>query len=212
MIGKKLPELDMPVKKRAMLTRAEAEEVMRIEGRARTVTLRTDAAFVKRWKGEKELRRLEDRLQYMGYPISYEKMRALDWCPIGLRVLSLLAIKDTFNWGDEEIRSMGYTAPIYSFVARLFMKAITSPKLAIRPAPVYWTTHYDVGKVEVEFQGEEHATLFIREFSGHPVLCRHVEGYIERVIQFVLPHRKVSAVETRCVFKGDTHHQYDLVW
>ena len=119
-----------------MLTLEEIEEVMRIEGKARTVALRTDAAFITKCVGKEGLKMVEDRLQNLGYPISYEEMRALDWCPMGLRVLSLLVIKDVFNWGDENIRAIGYAAPIYSFVARLFMKALASPKLAISRAPM----------------------------------------------------------------------------
>ncbi|MFH0769111.1 MAG: hypothetical protein V1932_06060 [Chloroflexota bacterium] len=196
-----------------MLTPREVEEVKKIEGKARTVTLRTDAAFVTRWKGQGELQKIEDRLRGFGYPISYEKTKALEWCPMRLRVLSLLVIKDMFNWGDDEVRAMGYAAPMYSFVARLFMKAIGSPKLAISRAPVYWASHYDVGKVEVKYPDEgKGVSLFVKDFKVHPVLCKHVEGYLERVIQFVLPSQKVTVSETRCIFRGDTYHQYDALW
>ena len=130
-----------------------------------------------------------------------------------LRVLSLLAIKNVFNWGDDEIRAMGYAAPMHSLVARLFMKALGSPKLAISQAPKYWASHYDVGKVEVEFHKEGNGvSLFVKDFRVHPVLCKHVEGYLERVIQLVVPSQKVTVSETRCIFRGDAYHQYDALW
>ncbi|MFH1382052.1 MAG: hypothetical protein ABIH70_04075 [Chloroflexota bacterium] len=196
-----------------MLTREEVEEVKKIEGKARTVTLRTDAAFIIRQKGKEGLSKLEDRLRSFGYPVNYDKIQALEWCPMGLRVLSLLAIKDAFNWGDDEIRAMGFAAPTYSFVARVFMKAIGSPKLAISRAPTYWASHYDIGKVEVEFHGEgKSVSLLVKDFGVHPVLCKHVEGYLERVIQFVVPSQKVTVSETKCIFKGNPYHQYDARW
>ncbi len=196
-----------------MLTRDEVEEVMKIEGNVRTATLRTDLAYIKRWEGKEGLNRVEDKLQALGYPIRYEETRALDWCPIGRRVLSLLVIRDVFNWDDENIRAMGFAAPLYSFVARLFMKALASPKQTISRAPDYWASHFNVGKVEVEFhEKEKYICLFVKGFEGHPLLCKHMEGYLERVVQFVLPHQKVSVIETRCVFGGHAHHQYNLLW
>ncbi len=196
-----------------MLTPRKVEEVKKIKGKARTVTLRTDAAFVTRRKGQEELQKIEGRLRGFGYPINYEKTKALEWCPMGLRVLSLLVIKDAFNWGDDEVRAMGYAAPMYSFVARLFMKAVGSPKLAISRAPVYFASHFDVGRVEVEYPNEgKGVSLLVKDFRVHPVLCKHVEGYLERVIQFVVPSKKVTVSETKCMFRGDAYHRYDALW
>ncbi len=196
-----------------MLTKEEIQEVMRIEGQARTVALQTDASFIMKRKGQEELKKVEDRLRCLGYPINYESAKALEWCPIGLRVLSLLAIKEVFNWDDTDVRAMGYAAPTNSFVARLFMKALGSAKLAISRTPIYWASHYDVGKVEVEFHNEERlVSLLIKDFRVHPVLCKLVEGYMERAIQFALPSQKVTVSETKCIFRGDAYHQYDARW
>lgn len=196
-----------------MLTREEVEEVIQIEGKVRTVALQVDGTFVTRRRGKEALSELEDKMQSLGYPIKYQKMRAMGWCPLGVRVLSLLAIKDMFNWSDEEVRAMGYSAPAYSLVAKLFMKALASPKLAFSRAPDYWTTHYDVGELEMDFDERgRHINISIKEFKGHPILCKYLEGYLERAIQIVLARQKVSCVETKCVFRGDSYHKYYLSW
>jgi len=140
-------------------------------------------------------------------------MRALDWCPLGLRILSLLVIKDTFQWGDDGVRAMGYAAPAHSFITKLFMRALASPKAAFSRAPVYWSSHYSEGKMEVEFHDDlSLITFVVSDFGGHPVLCKHIEGYLERAGQFVMPKHKVRLREVKCLFRGDAYHQYDLNW
>lgn len=196
-----------------MLTKKEAEEIMHLEGEVRTVTLCTDAASVVRLKGKDGLNRVEAKLQSLGHPIDYGTMRAMDWRPLGLRVLSLLVIKDTFEWGDGEIRAMGYAALTYSLVTRLFMKTLASPDIAFGRAPIYWSSHFTSGKMEVEFvNGLNRVSFLIREFGGHPVLCKHIEGYLERAGQFIMPKHNVRLRETKCPFQGEPYHQYDLSW
>lgn len=196
-----------------MLDKREVVEVMQTAGEVRTATLQTDASYVVKITGKTGLREIEDNLRKLGHPIEYEKMRAMDWCPLGLRILSLLTIKDTFNWEDEEVRNMGYTAPAYSFITKMFMRALASPKAAFNRAPIYWSSHYSEGKIEVKVPDDTNYVEFaIRDFRGHPILCKHIEGYLERAGQFVLPKQKVSMRETKCIFRGDKYHQYELSW
>ena len=179
----------------------------------RMVALRTDGCYVLSREGKEGLKKVEAAMQDLGHPVSYEEIRAMEWCPLGLRVLSLLVIKDSLGWDEAGIKALGYAAITHSFVARLFMKALASPRLAISRAPEYWRSHYNVGRLEADFsKGERSVDLFIKDLGGHPLLCRYLEGYFERAIQFLLPKRKVGCVETECVFRGDAHHRFEVSW
>jgi hypothetical protein len=196
-----------------MLTRNEVEEVMRLEGRARGAAFQTDRLYLTKVRGEEGVHALEGKLQTLGYPIRYSTVKAMEWLPVGLRILSLLAIKDLFDWSNDEIKAMGNAAPAYSFIVKLFMKVLGSLELALTRVPDYWRSHYSVGVVEAElFAAEQRLVLTIKGFKGHPILCKYLEGYFERSLSAVCPRRKIEAVETECVYRGHVHHRYIISW
>jgi hypothetical protein len=78
------------------IKKEELDKLMKIEGEVRGVVFQTDAKYVLEKEGEEGLKKLEERVKGLGYPIDYRKGEALDSHPIGLRVISLLLIKDTF--------------------------------------------------------------------------------------------------------------------
>jgi hypothetical protein len=145
----------------------------------------------------------------LNLPIDYRKGKALDLHPIGLRVISLLLIKDTFNWSDQEIRKMGYVAPSVSFIVKLLMKFFVEFRKFMNEVPVYWKKHYTTGKLEVVYLNDEtkDATLHLKDIKIHPLLCLYLEGYFERMYQFIAG-KEGRARETKCMFKGDPYHEY----
>ncbi len=197
-----------------MITKNDADSIMKHQGMARGTTFQTDAAFIKRNHGEEGIHKIEEEFMKVGYPIDYEKINAMKWYPLGLRVLSLRVIKDVFNLGDEDLKAMGDSAPKYSFIVKLLMKFFVSPSETLKRAPEYWKKHYTVGTIEAaEFkEGEKHITLFVKDFKIDPVFCRYLEGYFRRLIQNLFPNKKVESKEIHCMYKDDTYHEFQMSW
>ncbi|MGD9379498.1 MAG: hypothetical protein PVI51_02915 [candidate division WOR-3 bacterium] len=196
------------------MKKTEVEGLINITGRVRGAVFETDAAFIKNRYGAEGLEKIKTALQTMGQPIDYESVNSMEWLPLGLRALSLLVIKDAFNWNDEQIKEMGDAAPKYSFIVKLLMKFFVSPRVAFSHAPEYWVKHYDIGKLDAVELDEERrrATIQLHDFRVHPVYCKYLEGYFQRLFKFMYPKSRVEIKETKCMCDHGTHHEFLVTW
>lgn len=195
-----------------MTTRDEIARIMKEEGKVRGATMQTDAEYVKRHYGAEGLEKVKKLQQEWGFPIDYDKLKALDWYPIGLRFVSMLGVKEALNLSDEDVRKMGSEAPKYSFVVKLLMKFFLSTEKTFRNAPIYWQKHWSRGKMELgEFnEKNKRMLIWLTDFNIHPIYCRFGEGYYETISRFSLPTAKCR--ETKCPTKGDDRHEYLITW
>ena len=123
-------------------------------------------------------------------------------------------MKEVFNWQEADFKNMGNEAPKHSFIVKLMIKFFISPRVAFSHAPDYWIKHYNVGVLETtEFDEEKrHAVVRIKEFKTHPIYCRYLEGYFQKLFQIMLPNKKVEIEEAKCMFKDDAYHEYRVNW
>ena len=193
-----------------MITKPKADELMQIPGQVRGAVFETDAEYIRNRYGPEGLDKVMAALDSAGYPIRYGDVKSMEWLPLGLRALSLLIIKDIFNWNDGEIKEMGDAAPKYSFIVKLLMKFFVSPRVAFNHAPEYWVKHYDTGRlVAVELDEEKgHAVIHLHDFRVHPVYCKYLEGYFQRLFKFMYPKSRIEIRETKCMCREDTHHEF----
>lgn len=195
-------------------TKEEIQRLTNIPGKVRGQVFVTDLAYVKEKKGEEGASLLKKKIDEWGIPIDYEKVKIAEWYPVGLRVVSLLAIKEAFDWGDEEIKDLGNCAPKYSFIVKILMKYFLSIERTFRESPKYWTKHYNVGELEnYEIdEKEKYIILRLKNFKIHPILCVYYLGYYLRIAQYVVENEKITIEETKCMFKGDDCHEYFIRW
>jgi hypothetical protein len=197
-----------------MVSREEAKRLLAINGQVRGAVFETDAEYIKNRYGSDALNKVEAAIRELGSEMHYERLSSMEWMPLGLRVLSLLVMKDLLGWSDEEIKAMGDAAPKHSFIVKLFMKFFISPHMAFSHAPEYWTKHYDTGRLEAAVLDEEkrHAVIRLHDFTLHPVYCKYLEGYFGRLFKFMFPSSMVEIRETGCICKGDTCHEFLVDW
>jgi len=193
-----------------VLKKIEADKLMEMNGQVRGAVFETDAEYIKNRFGDEVIKRVESALDKLGYPISYENVKSMQWLPLGLRALSLIVIKDVFNWNDEDVKDMGDAAPKYSFIVKLLMKFFVSPRVAFSHAPEYWVKHYDTGRLEaVELdEATGNAVIHLYDFKVHPLYCRYLEGYFQRLFKFMYPNSRVEIKESRCMCKHDSFHEF----
>jgi len=192
-----------------MVSREEIEKLLKVEGKVKGVVFQTDAYYVLQKEGEEGLKKLEKVVKEFNLPIDYRTKKALDFHPVGLRVVSLLLIKNVFGWPDQEIRNMGYVAPTVSFIVKLLMRFFVEFKKFMDEVPVYWEKHYTVGKLETVYLNDEtkEATIRLSDLKLHPLFCLYLEGYFERIYQFIVG-KEGKCKETQCMFKGAPFHEY----
>lgn len=197
------------------LTKEEIEKLLATPGKVRGVVFQTDAEYVRNKKGKDGVAALEKELARLGCPIDYGKIKAISWYPLGLRVVSLLVIKNIFDLKDEDIEEMGNLAPKYSLIVKLLMKYFLTIDMTYRESPKYWEKHYTVGRLETPGYSlkEKYFIVRIVDFKVHPILCVYFRGYFKRISQFLLQDAKIfKTQETKCLFRGDPYHEILITW
>lgn len=197
------------------LKKQDLDNLMKLQGKIRGVVFQTDAKYVLEKEGEEGLQKLEKRTKELGLPISYRGVKALEWHPIGLRVASLLLIKDIFGWDRKEIRKMGQAAPKTSLIVKLFFKLFLSPRRLAVESSKYWKEHHTLGSLKAEKLDIEHRKIILRltDYTVHPLFCVYLEGYFETVMALSRKSRKAEVKEIRCPFHDSVpYHDYLIQW
>jgi len=197
------------------LTKQLAKKLLGIKGEARGLLLRDDLRFVLKEKGEEGIEKVEKELEKLGYPLDYKKIETFRFYPVGLRVLSLLAIKQAFNWKDSQIKGMCRAATGGSIILKSYTKFFGSQISAIKVGPKLYHAYFTVGKMEIsEYDPEKKVTVLelTKELTFHSILCLCTEGYFEGLIKMVTGAKKIKCKEIKCVLKGDDCHQFEITW
>jgi len=197
------------------LTKEIAQKLIKIKGEARGVVFETDMEFILKEKGEEGLKMIEKEFEKIGFPIQYKTIKVMNFYPVGLRVISLLAIKKTFNFDEEKIKSMGFFGTKVSLILKLFLKYFFSiERVFFKETPRMWKKHYTVGElIPVDLnEGEKYALLRLENFILHPLLCVYLGGYFCGVVQMLVRTKKITYQETKCPFRGDKYHEFLLKW
>jgi len=197
-----------------MNLKEEMAQLIQIKGNVRGEVLRANAAYIKYREGEEGLILIEEKLEELGYPLKFKGFKSLKWYPESLSVLIILIAKDIFNWKNGDIFEMGNSAPKYSFIVQLLMRHFLSPRKCFEESPKYWKAHFDFGELEtVEFnEKEKYLIVRVKGYQFHPLICIYHSGYFLRIAQFVIKSQKITIDEVKCIYKGDSCHEYLIKW
>jgi len=203
------------VKMEEILNKEIAQRIMKFEGKIRGMDLIADAEFILEKEGREALKRVEEKLKTIGFPIEYEKIKSMDFYPGGMKALSLLAIKEVLGYTDREIEEMGKAAPKISFIIKIFIKYFGPiSKFFYAQTPKIWEKYWTVGKfipVKLE-EKEKWAIVRVEELDLHSIYCIYLKGYFSTVTKMVTGGQKITCQETKCPFKGNEFHEFLLKW
>lgn len=196
------------------ITKEEIKKLMEIPGKASKQTLIVDLEYVKYKKGKEGVELLKKKIEEWGNPIDYEKVKLTEWYPIGLRALSLLALKETFGWGDKEIIDLGFSSHKVSFLYKAILKYAVSIKKVCEIFPKAIKKFFTIGTAECfEInEKEKYLILHLKDFKVHPVMCTLWKGCFLGSFSFVIKGKNITIEETKCMFKGNPYHEYVIRW
>ena len=184
------------------LTKELADQLMKIKGEARGTHFICDALYIEKREGKEGLKRVEEKLKELGYPLDYSRVNNMDFYPVGLRALSLLAMKEVLGWTNKDIEENCANAAKYSFIVKIFARYFFSVRSAIKLAPKIWREYFTSGNLEVvkiDLKKKE-AVFQIKNFKLHPIYCQYcLLGFIKNIIGMVLNTKKVKCKKTNCV-------------
>ncbi len=196
------------------ITDEEINKILNAEGEVRGVVFKTDRRFIVDSKGEEGLKKVEEELKEMRCPFDYnQEADNMSFYPIGMRVLSLVAISRALNLEKESLMQMGSNAPKFSLMIKFFMRYFLSPEKIMEKAGEMWEKHYTVGKLEpVEMSTEERfMTARLYDINLHPILCDYLKGYFSSVIKMGVG-KETKCEEVKCNHRGDDYHEFTIKW
>ncbi len=196
-----------------IITKEIVQELMKIKGETRGASMKGDLEYVLHKEGAEGLKKLEDEMARLGYPIRFKELRAMELYPVGVEAITFLVIKKLFNFDEEEFRKMGEFNSKVSLLIRLFMKYFVSLELLAKQAPKLWREYYSLGDLKIIEINKEKKYMIIRieNFYHHPIHCLTVEGYFVSIVKMVVK-APVTCKETKCINRGDEYHEYLMKW
>jgi hypothetical protein len=196
------------------ITQEEVDRILNEKGDVRGVVFKTDYLFVLNRFGEEGVKKVEEEMKRMGCPFDYEKQAInMSFYPIGMRVISLIAISNVFNFNREEVVEMGRTAPKFSMIVKFFIGYFLSIESVFEKAGSMWEKHYTAGYLEsAEINEKEQYTVIrIHETNLHPIFCDYLCGYFSSIVKMAVG-KDIQAEEKKCTHKGDDYHEIILKW
>lgn len=198
------------------ITKQFIKNLLNIKGEVRGTTLKTDFQYILEKNGEGGIIKLEKRLKELGSPIDYKNIKAMSFYPLGLRMVSMLVIKEVFAFDEKKLEQMGKNAPKASLIIKLLLKYFVSPKKAImEQTPGGWRKHYTIGELEsVEYnEQKKYWQVRLKNFKISPLFCcYYLKGYFCGVIEMMAGVSGATGENKKCIFKGDKHHEYLIKW
>lgn len=198
----------------AKISKEEIEEIKQVEGEVMGVSLKEDLQFIQEKEGEEGLKKVEDEMGKLGYPLKFEEIKNFQWYPWYLNLLFLVVAKNIFQWDDETFRESGRFSAKVSIIAKIMVKYFISIRRCFEEAGNFWRKYYTVGELKTEEfnKKERFAVLVLSGVVGHPVFCRILDGYIWQVVAYVAPKEKLKVQEIECVFRGSKIHKFKVTW
>ena len=196
-----------------IISKEELEKIMKAKGEVRGDGMRSYADFILKEEGEKGLRKLEEAMAKLGYPIKCTQIKRMDFYPIGLWVLFVLGIKRLFNYDDKKFQEMGIFQLKSSLIIRVFMKYFFSLERAAKELPKIWRQYFTIGEFNTVELNKDKRYLILRleNFRLHPISCQIIIGVLTRATGMIIKD-KASVKETKCVHRGDDCHEFLIKW
>lgn len=196
------------------LTREVAEELIVRKGEARGTIFKTDERFIINIGGEEKLEEVESEIKKVtGKNFSYKKINTIDFYPLGLRVISLLAIAKVLELNNDGIMNMGLSAPKVSPMIKLFTQYFLSKKQTFRQVSRMWSRHYTVGDLKpIEInEKEKFLILELQDFNIHPIVYIYLSGYFLKVSEMVVKSG-VSIDKMESSFNSADSYIFKIKW
>ena len=196
-----------------IISKEELNELKNIKGKARGMALKAVLEFILKEEGEEGLKKLEDTIAELGYPIKYRKMKSMEFYTLALKAVILVASKRLFNYDDKKFQKMGSFGAKLPLVVRRVMKHLFSLERISKESPKIWRTYFTAGDFElVELNKEKrYMVVKLEGFRVHPIECQYLSGLFSVIAQMIVG-KEATCQETKCPFRNDEYHEFLLKW
>ncbi len=196
-----------------IISKEELDEIMKIDGEVRGDGIKSYTEFILIKEGEEGLKRLKEELVTLDFPIKLGEIKRMSFYPINFWVVLVLSIKRLFNYDDKKFQEMGGFQVKSSLIIRVFMKYFFSIDRAAKELSKIWKQFFAIGEINIIELNKEKRFLSLKlsNFNVHPISCQIILGVLMKAVEIILKGN-ISGEETRCVHRGDQHHEFLIKW
>lgn len=197
------------------ISEKEKEEIEKMKGEVIGNASKNKLNFVLEKMGKEGLKKIEEEMAKIGYPLKYDELKNFSWYPAKEDVYLTVLIQRLFQFSDEIIRELGRFNARVSLIAKTMMRYFVSIERVAKEVGNYWRKYRTVGNLEAEkidVKGKE-IVLVLKDFTGHPTYCRFLEGYFFQIASYVVPKEgNLEVKEIECIFGGGREHKFKITW
>lgn len=196
------------------LTKEEADRIAKIKGNVSGTIFQAYYKLILGKKGEKSLRKVEERMKELGYPVKFKETSSFKWYPESLACLASLVSLEVFDWDESRAFDIGYEAPLHSILVKLLIKYI-SVETMLREAPKYWQKHFDFGKLHcTKYNSKKsYAILRLDGFKKfHLTVYIYIWGYLTRLVELVTKSKNVKVEQIKSLYNNDPYDEFKIRW
>jgi len=193
----------------------EIENLKKLSGEERGIDIKYLVNCVIKRKGNKGLKRVIAELKKNGYELpDLAKINNMDWISISIPTIFLVASVKCFNWQEKDIIQMGREVLSFSNILKIFIKYFSSIEKTFKLAARKWDKCYSIGELSIKYDEQEKnkIIIYLKNFKKHPFVCLYHLGTFSEFIEVITGKKVVRAKETKCPFKGDPYHEFEIYW
>jgi len=196
-----------------ILNKEIVDRLLKIPGRCRGLAIRDNLEYVLLKEGKVGLEKLNQVLAESQSPFRTSDIKPMEFYPVGMETICLLAMKKAFGYSDQIFEEVGAANARQSLVVRLFAKYFVSLERVAKEAPKMWRNYYEIGEISsIEINKPETKVLVrVEGFNIHPLHCRVLKGYFTAIVKMVVG-ASAEGKEISCPFNGGKAHEFLLTW
>ncbi len=199
------------------LTEKDKKYIENTEGTVLARAAIDHLTVLERKHGKKVKGDIKREMENVGYSLDTFKIKPAERIPTSHYMAFFVVEKQLFNLDDEGIREMGRETAKMSFLLRFASSLLISIETLCKNSNVAWNKYYRGGGGELyitELKKEEKILRGeLRNFLGHPIHCRYMEGYFGQVVSLVAGG-EAKCREEKCPFSEEESnvHRFMATW
>lgn len=197
------------------LSKEDIAQIMKVKGRIRGLVLTTLKDYIIEKKGEKGIKKVEEKMEETGHPFSFEGLSSIKWYPAGIIHLVMMITLDVFNWSEEDNFKIGHDVPINSVLAKLMLRTFTSLEIAFKVTPKFWKNYTDLGEMNWIKRDIKNRRAVLR-LTNYPKVHRgsyeYFRGYLKKIMEIMTSSKNVKVELTKTIYRGDPYDDFTFTW
>ena len=194
----------------SIISEEDLGKIKKIKGEVIGSALKCDEEFIIEKKGREGIKKVEEEMEKLGYPLTYEEIDKYKWYPIQQSIFPRLLAQKIFNWDDETIREWGRWAAKTNFIVKLLSRLI-SKQMIVKQAHKLWRKYYTVGELDCKIDFKKRIGIAtLKNFILYPVHRHYLEGHFYQIMSFILPSQNLKVEGSKS--EEPNVHQFKVTW